>query len=150
MPLTRVSIEEKKALQFFFFSSTRKKMLVTMRWETLIKFEKLSVKMSNFWCAYLLSKNDSKGSFVCLYSFERKKFCKLLNRLFWYMTTKNRICKVKDRKNGILFWCRNLQRHFEKNALSCKYVHKYFGPGSPEWAAKQVEFEQDFDSIWKQ
>ena len=103
-------------------------MLVTMRWETLIKFEKLSVKMSNFWCAYLLSKNDSKGSFVCLYSFERKKFCKLLNRLFWYMTTKNRICKVKDRKNGILFWCRNLQRHFEKKMryLAYRYVHKYY------------------------
>ena len=80
MPLTRVSIEEKKALHFFSVA-LEKKMLVTMRWETLIKFEKLSVKMSNFWCAYLLSKNDSKGSFVCLYSFERKKFCKLLNRL---------------------------------------------------------------------
>ena len=80
MLLTRVSIEEKKAVQFFFSVALEKNVCNNeMRNPYQIRkiiCENVKVLMR------LLSKNDFKGSFVCLCSFERKKFCKLLNRLF--------------------------------------------------------------------
>ena len=80
MLLTRVSIEEKKAVQFFFSVALEKNVCNNeMRNPYQIRkiiCENVKVLMR------LLSKNDSKGTFVCLYSFERKKFCKLLKRLF--------------------------------------------------------------------